>query len=117
MDKQLSDLLTKLSKPYWMPTDPRATVRNLTPDHIGQLNIVWVMLGRQPITQGFFDQNLSKWELAGQVSNEVIDSGSVRDYACLFSEYEFHKFILHHREVFSKYLPISTWNRHFKVKA
>lgn len=100
-----------------MPSDPRSLISNLTPDHIGQLNILWVMLGRRQITQGFFDHNLGKWELAGRVSNEVIDSGSVRDYACLFSEAEFHQFILRHPKTFSKHLPISTWNRYFKVKA
>lgn len=117
MDKQLTDLLAKLSKPYWMPTDPRTKILNLTQDHIGQLNLMWVMLERKPITQGFFDKNLNRWTIAGRVSNEVIDSGTVRDYACLFSEKEFHEFILRHPKVFAKYLPISTWNHYFKVKA
>lgn len=109
-------LIEKLSKPYWMAKDPKTVIHNLTPAHIGQLNLMWVMLDRIEITQGFFDNNLCRWELAGRISMEVIDGAPVREYACLFSEDEFHQFILRHSKVFTKYLPMRTWNKHFKAK-
>ena len=87
------ELINKLSKPHWMPQDPRLIVRNLTPEHIGQLNLMWVFLGRKPITQGFFDQNLSVWELAGRISVQSIYNISVREYATLYTEDEFYRFV------------------------
>ncbi len=50
----ISKLIEKLSKPHWMPSDPRILVSNLTPEYIGQLNLMWVMLGRINITANFF---------------------------------------------------------------
>ena len=41
---EIQELITKLSKPHWMLQDPRMVVRNLTPEHIGQLNLMWVFL-------------------------------------------------------------------------
>ena len=109
-------LITKLSKPHWMPTDPRLVVRNLTVEHIGQLNLMWVMLDRKPITQGFFDNHLEKWALAGRIAVQVIDGAPVREYATLFSEAEFLVFVKKHPEVFTRYLPMKTWNQMFRVK-
>ena len=109
-------LIAKLSKPHWMPTDPRLIVKNLTAEHIGQLNLMWVMLDRKPITQGFFDNHLEEWALAGRISVQVIDGAFVREYATLFSEAEFIVFVRKHPKVFTRYLPMKTWNQMFRVK-
>ena len=109
-------LIARLSKPHWMPTDPRLVVKNLTVEHIGQLNLMWVMLNRKPITQGFFDNHLEEWALAGRISVQVIDCAPVREYATLFSEAEFLVFVKKHPEVFTRYLPMKTWNQMFRVK-
>ena len=109
-------LIAKLSKPPWMPTDPRLIVKNLTVEHVGQLNLMWVMLDRKPITQGFFDNHLREWELAGRISVQVIDGAPVREYATLFSEAEFIVFVRAHPEVFARYLPMKAWNQMFRVK-
>ena len=109
-------LIAKLSKPHWMPADPRLVVKNLTVEHIGQLNLMWVMLDRKPITQGFFDNHLGEWELAGRISVQVIDGAPVREYATLFSEAEFIAFVRAHPKVFTRYLPMKTWDQMFKVK-
>ena len=112
----VKDLITKLSKPHWMPTDPRLVVKNLTVEHIGQLNLMWVMLDRKPITQGFFDNHLEKWALAGRISVQGIDGAPVREYATLFSEAEFIAFVRAHPKVFTRYLPMKTWDQMFRVK-
>ena len=112
----VKDLITKLSKPHWMPQDPRLIVKNLTPEHIGQLNLMWVLNKRKPITQGFFDQNLDLWALAGRVSVQVVDGAPVREYATLFSEEEFYEFVCRHPEIFSRYLPMNEWKQAFTRK-
>ena len=109
-------LIAKLSKPHWMPTDPRLVVKNLTVEHIGQLNLMWAMLDRKPITQGFFDNHLEEWALAGRISVQVIDGAFVREYATLFSEAEFIAFVRAHPDVFTRYLPMKRWNQVFRVK-
>ena len=116
MNMNVKTLIAKLSKPHWMPTDPRLIVKNLTVEHIGQLNLMWVMLDRKPITQGFFDNHLEEWTLAGRISVQVIDGAPVREYATLFSEAEFIAFVRAHPEVFTRYLPMKRWNQVFRVK-
>lgn len=114
MDAKLKTLIEKLSKPHWMDTDPRTVVSNLTPEHIGQLNLMWVMLNRKPITQGFFDLNLTCWSLAGQVSSIIIDKFPVLEYATLFDEQEFYQFVLKHPKSFSTHIPMSRWRQMFR---
>ena len=115
MDKQLTALLAKLSKPYWMPTDPRLLVKNLTPDHMGQLNIMWVLTHRLPITQGFFDKNLAQWDIAGRVCSERAQGATVREFATLYTEAEFYPLILAHRKVFTKHLAMRDWQKLFRA--
>ena len=110
------ELINKLSKPHWMPQDPRLIVRNLTPEHIGQLNLMWVFLGRKPFTQGFCDQILSVWELAGRISVQTINNGYVREYATLYTEDEFYRFVCQHPDVFGRYLTMAMWKKHFAKK-
>ena len=109
-------LIARLSKPHWMPADPRLVVKNLTVEHIGQLNLMWVMLDRKPITQGFFDNHLEEWALAGRISVQVIDGAFVREYATLFSEAEFIAFVRAHPEVFIRYLSMYILYQVFIVK-
>ena len=110
------ELINKLSKPHWMPQDPRLIVRNLTPEHIGQLNLMLVFLGRKPMTQGFLDQNLSVGELAGRISVQTINNGYVREYATLYTEDEFYRFVCQHPDVFGRYLTMAMWKKHFAKK-
>lgn len=112
----LQEWIAKLSKPYWMPTDPRRIVKNLTPEHIGQLNLMWVFNKRAQITQGFFDQNLGLWELAGRISSQQIDRIPVREYATLFTEAEFYEFVCKHPDIFTQHMPMASWKQHFKVR-
>lgn len=112
----LQDWIAKWSKPYWMPKDPRTVVRNLSPEHIGQLNLMWVMVGRGEITQGFFDQNLSKWELAGRVSVQLVRGIEIREYATVFNEAEFYEFVRSNPQVFNRYMSMATWHKIFKVR-
>ena len=77
---------------------------------------MWVFLGRKPITQGFFDQNLSAWELAGRISVQSIDNISVREYATLYTEGEFYRFVCQHPDVFGRYLTMGMWKKHFAKK-
>ncbi len=113
---KIQEWIAKWSKPHWMPQDPRIIVKNLTPEHIGQLNLMWVFLGRKPITQGFFDQNLSVWELAGRISVQSIYNISVREYATLYTEDEFYRFVCQHPDVFGRYLTMAMWKKHFAKK-
>lgn len=113
---EIQELITKLSKPHWMLQDPRMVVRNLTPEHIGQLNLMWVFLGRKPITQGFFDKNLNVWDLAGRIVVEEIENIPIREYATLYSEDEFYRFICQHPDVFGRFLTLAMWKKHFVKK-
>ena len=113
---EIQELITKLSKPHWMLQDPRMVVRNLTPEHIGQLNLMWVFLGRKPITQGFFDKNLNVWDLAGRIVVEEIENIPIREYATLYSEDEFYRFICQHPDVFGRFLKHAMWKKHFVKK-
>lgn len=111
----LKEWIVKLSKPHWMPEDPRIRIHNLTPKHVGQLNLMWVFAGRKPITQGFFDRNLNLWDLAGRICVQTVDNIPVREYATLFTEQEFYQFVKQHPEVFERYMPMSAWSRHFRA--
>lgn len=113
----LKDWIEKWSNYYWMPSDPRLQIKNLTVEHFGQLNLMWVLMGRKTITQGFFDQNLDKWELAGKICLRMIDGVPIREYATIYNEREFYAFVKKHPEVFASYLPMTTWDRMFKTSA
>ena len=112
----LQDWLEKWHKPYWMDEDPAGVISNLTPEHVGQLNLMWVIVGRPRIAPGFFDNQLANWELAGRVALQEIDGIQIREYATLFNQAEFYEFICKHRAIFSRYLPMLTWHRLFKAK-
>ena len=113
---EIQALIAKLSKPHWMPQDPRLVVRNLTPEHIGQLNLMWVFLGRTPITQGFFDKNLNVWDLAGRIAVAEIENIPIREYATLYKDDEFYRFICQHPDVFGRFLTLAMWKKHFVKK-
>ena len=113
----VNDWIAKWSKPHWMPYDPRSIIKNLAPEHIGQLNLMWVMMDRAQITQGFFDQNLSKWELAGRISVQVVESIQVREYATVLDEREFYDFVRANAPLFSRYMPMSKWKLIFSTRS
>ena len=112
---ELKDWIAKWSKPYWMEIDPKERIRNITPEHYGQINLLWAMVGRPEITQGFFDNNLDTWALSGRICIRKIGEANVRDYATLLSEKEFYKLVQKHPQIFSSYMPMSRWNHIFKV--
>ncbi len=109
----ISKLIEKLSKPHWMPSDPRILVSNLTPEHIGQLNLMWVMLGRINITANFFKDNLDLWATAGNIAAEPIQGATVRDFATLYNEAEFYDFLQKNQRPFTNHLPLQEWRKIF----
>lgn len=113
----VDELIKKLSKPYWMATDPRHVIKNMSVEHYGQLNLMWVMVGRKPITQGFFDNNLGKWDVAGQISLQIVDGIQVREYATVFNQAEFYRFIDEHPKLFARFLPMGNWAKLFSMRA
>ena len=113
---KLQEWIAKWSNPHWMPQDPRKIVSNLTSEHIGQLNLMWIFLCRKPITQGFFDQNLNLWELAGRICSQNINNISVRDYATIYTEDEFYRFVCQNPDVFGLYFTMTIWKQHFTKK-
>ena len=115
--RTLTEMLLKLSNPHWMPQNPLHYISNLTPEHVGQLNLMWVISGRPEFSPRFFPDNLANWELAGRVSVQMIDNYQVREYATLFSEPEFYRFLKQHPQVFGRYLPMANWRKHFSRKS
>jgi hypothetical protein len=115
--KTVKDLITKLSKPHWMAQDPRIWVADLTPAHIGPLNLTWALVGRPVFTENFFRKNYAIWALSQMVCAEVIAKTAVRDYATLYSEQEFYTLVLKHPDVFARHIPMPRWDKAFKVQA
>lgn len=115
--KTVQDLITKLSKPHWMPQDPRIYISDLTPGHIGPLNLTWALVGRPVFTENFFRKHYGVWALTQVVCTEVIDRTTVRDYATLYSEQEFYALVQQHPAVFIRGIPMQLWDKAFKVQA
>lgn len=101
-------MLDKLCKPHWMAQDPHDIFHNLTPEHIGQLNLMWVHTGRPKLTTGFFDNRLELWQKVGAICNEKIDGSYVRDYATIYTEDEFRVIVVQHKSLFTKHVPTIT---------
>lgn len=74
-------------------------------------------MGRKPINQEFFDNNLDKWALAGNVASESVMGATVREFATMYNEEEFYRFLIDNSVLFAKHLPMKEWKRYFKVKA
>ena len=113
---ELNEWISKWSKPYWMDSDPKDVVCNITPEHYGQINLMWILMGRKAITQKFFDHHMDRWHLAGRICTMILDGAPIRDTATALNEQEFHAFVRQHPEVFSAFLPMTTWDRMFKKK-
>lgn len=101
----IAEFIAKLSKPYWMPVDPNTVFHNLTPEHIGQLNLMWVLTGRPRLTKGFFNNRLDTWQKVGAICNEKIDGSYIRDYATLYTEDEFRSIVVSYKPLFVKHVP------------
>lgn len=96
---ELKDWIKKWETPYWQDRDPSTHVNHITPDHYGQINLLWVMVGRPPINQAFFDDNLPKWGLSGRICTTLVGGVYIRNYATIYNEKEFYTFVKQHPEV------------------
>lgn len=110
--KTVEDWTAQLSKPYWMPHDPRVLIKGLTPDHMGPLNLMWVLTGKRVFTPGYFDTYAGQWRTANVLCKSWIGPGTfaVGDYATLYTERMFYERIfLTHPNLFKFWAPLPTW--------
>lgn len=112
--KTVDEWITKLSKPYWMPIDPRIRNKGVTEAHLGPLNIMWVLMRMKPLDESWFTRNSLTWDVVVSLCAERIRSYPVGDYATIYSPQEFYALIKQHPATFRKHAPMVVWDSAFK---
>lgn len=110
--RQVQKMLDKLNKPHWMPVPVDRYLTN-PEGKCGTFNIYWALQGR-PAGQakGDLAKGINHWKLASHIASTRTPCGPIEDTAVVLTSQEFWTdFVKLNPRLFTKYVPISEWQR------